>query len=164
MPPLPRVLAIDPGYERMGIALLEAKSGGNATLLFSDCLRSSKELSMSERLAKLGAEISALIQEWQPSAIGLERLFMTNNQKTATAVAEVRGMLLYLAGVHHIPAVEYTPQEIKVATTGYGKSDKAQVELMVKKLVCVDGKKRLDDEYDAIAVGITAIANGALRY
>lgn len=154
-----RVLSIDPGYERMGVALLEPKGGGNATLLFSDCLRSTAKLPMSERLSKLGGEITVLIAEWKPTMIALERLYMTNNQKTATSVAEVRGMLLYLAGIHNIPIIEFTPQQIKVATTGYGKSDKAQVEMMVKKLVCVDGKPRLDDEYDAIAVGITAIAS-----
>lgn len=155
-----RVLGIDPGYERMGIAILEPKGGGNATLLFSNCLRSSNKLTMSERLALLGSEVTQLITEWQPTTIALEKLFVTNNQKTATSVAEVRGMLLYLAGAHKIFVREFTPQEVKVATTGYGASDKAQVELMVKKLVQITDEKRLDDEFDAIAVGITAIAHG----
>ena len=75
------------------------------------------------------------------------------------AVAETRGMLLYLARSRGCRICEYPPQQIKIATTGYGKSDKRQVMEMVKRLLPDVPESALDDEYDAIAVGITALAS-----
>jgi crossover junction endodeoxyribonuclease RuvC len=74
-------------------------------------------------------------------------------------VSAVRGMLLYLAARSNLPAHEYTPLQVKVAITGNGRSDKAGIALMVPRLVGMQPGKRLDDELDAIAVGITCLAS-----
>ena len=81
------------------------------------------------------------------------------NQKTAIDVAGVRGMLFYIAKKHSLSVFEYTPLQIKMAVTGYGKSDKKQVTDMVTKLIKIDKKIKFDDEYDAIAVGLTCFAS-----
>jgi crossover junction endodeoxyribonuclease RuvC len=86
-------------------------------------------------------------------------LFFNKNIKTAIAVAEVRGALIYLAKKHSLPIYEFGPQEIKVAVTGYGKSDKTAVFDMLKRLVPNLKTQALDDEYDAIATGITCLAH-----
>ncbi len=153
-----KVLAFDPGYERLGVAVLE-KKGGKEHLLFSDCVRTSAKLSFPDRLKALGDVAEKLMLKWQPKAVALEQIFFEKNAKTAMQIAEVRGMLTYLAAVNKIPVMQYAPAAVKVAITGYGKSDKAAVGLMVARLVSIPDKKRLDDEVDAIAVGITCLAS-----
>lgn len=153
-----RVLAFDPGYERLGVAVVE-KQNGKDILLHSDCLRTSAKLPFAARLRDLGAAVVELIDEWQPTAIALEEVYFKNNAKTAMQVAEVRGVLTYLAASRGLAAHQYTPAEVKVAVTGSGTSDKAAVALMVPKLLRLAPGKRLDDEVDAIAVGITCLAS-----
>lgn len=153
-----RVLAIDPGYERLGVAVLE-KVDNKEVLLFSGCLETDKKMDLPDRLLILGEGILALIAKYEPTAVAIETIFFNKNQKTAVAVAEARGMIIYLAKLHHCLVCEYGPQEIKVAVTGYGKSDKAAVIDMVKRLIPTAPKKGLDDEYDAIAVGVTCLAH-----
>lgn len=153
-----KVLAFDPGYERLGVAVLE-KQNGKEVLLFSDCVRTSAKLDFSLRLKELGAAAEQLMDEWQPDAVALEEVYFKNNAKTAMQVAEVRGVLTYLAAVRGLPVYQYTPAEVKVAVTGHGGSDKSAIALMVPKLVAISIGKRLDDELDAIAVGITCLAS-----
>lgn len=152
-----RVLAFDPGFERLGVAVVEKNK--KEELLFSDCVRTSAKLPFPERLKLLGEASEALIKKWKPDCVAIENLFFEKNQKTAMDVAAVRGMLLYMASSHGLAVHEYTPLQVKVATTGYGKSDKHAVSVMVQKLVRVPEGKRLDDELDAIAVGITCLAS-----
>src|SRR6185369_17293748 len=100
-----------------------------------------------------------LIKKHKPDCVALENLYFDTNAKTAMNVSAVRGMLLYVAASHQLPTHEYTPLQVKVATTGYGKSDKAAVGVMVARLVALPKGRRLDDELDAIAVGITCLAS-----
>ncbi len=154
----PRILAFDPGFERLGVAVVE-KQNGKETLLYSACLRTSASLSFHERLHILGSGAEKLIQEFTPHAVALEDVYFAKNAKTAMKIAEVRGMLAYIASKHHLPVYQYTPLQVKVAITGYGKSDKAAVALMIPRLVQLPKRARLDDELDAIAVGLTCIAS-----
>lgn len=153
-----RVLAFDPGYERLGVAVVE-KQNGKDTVLYSDCIRTKATLSFPERLAELGKATEALIDQWQPQGVALEEVFFEKNAKTAMQVAEVRGVLTYIAASRGVVLHQYTPAEVKIAVTGYGKSDKKAVGTMVPKLVRLPERKRLDDELDAIAVGITCLAS-----
>jgi crossover junction endodeoxyribonuclease RuvC len=153
-----RILAFDPGYERLGVAVLE-KQNGKEVLLYSDCIRTKAVLSFPERLAELGKATEALIEEWQPQGVALEEVFFEKNAKTAMQVAEVRGALTYIAASRGLVLYQYTPGEVKIAVTGYGKSDKKAVEAMVPKLIKLEARKRLDDELDAIAVGLTCLAS-----
>ncbi|MBI5140354.1 MAG: crossover junction endodeoxyribonuclease RuvC [Candidatus Vogelbacteria bacterium] len=154
-----RVLGIDPGYERLGVAVLEKERDSDA-LLFSDCLKTSPKLELSERIFTLGEEAKGLITKWKPDALAIEKLFFTTNQKTAMGVSEARGALIYIARSAKLKIFEYTPLQIKIAITGYGKADKNQVASMIKNLINLRGKtKIIDDEYDAIAVALTCLAS-----
>lgn len=153
-----KVLAIDPGYERCGVAVLE-KETGKDVLLYSDCIQTSKELPFPERLGIVADECSHIIGEYGPDAFAIEKVFFNANKKTAMAVSEVRGSLITIAQQANIAVSEYTPGEIKVAVTGYGNADKKQVTAMVEKLIRIDKEIRFDDEYDAIAIGITHLAH-----
>ena len=135
------------------------KENGKEVLLYSACVRTSAALEFPERLKKLGEETEVLIKKWKPDAVALEEIFFEKNAKTAMQVAEVRGALIYIAVSHGIKIYSYTPGEVKVAVTGYGGSDKRAIAAMVPKLLRLPGGKKLDDELDAIAVGITCLAS-----
>lgn len=152
-----KVLAIDPGFGRCGIAILE-KNGGKEAYLYSDCVETSAGVPFEERLASVADEVERLIALHSPDAIALEKLFFNNNAKTAMQVAEVRGAILHAAQRAGIPISEYSPGEIKSATTGFGKADKKQITQMIHLLLKIEKIIKRDDEYDAIAVGITHLA------
>lgn len=152
-----KVLAIDPGYDRLGVAIMEYVDN-KEVLHFSTCVLTDKKLDLTERLFSLGKSVSLLLHEHQPDTVAIETLFFNKNIKTAIGVAQARGIIIYLAKVAGCTVYEFGPQEIKVAVTGYGNSDKAAVFAMVERLVPNVPQDALDDEYDAIAVGITCLA------
>lgn len=149
-----KVIAIDPGYERMGVAIID-NIKGKETLVYSECFKTSAKISHEERLRLIGQEIEMLIKKYKPEAMAIETLFFKNNQKTAMKVSEARGVMLYVAAVAGLLVKEFSPMAIKIAVTGYGNSEKEQVVFMVKKLIKIDTDIKYDDEYDAIAVGLT---------
>ncbi|HLP43807.1 MAG TPA: crossover junction endodeoxyribonuclease RuvC [Candidatus Nanoarchaeia archaeon] len=152
------VLAIDPGYDRLGVAILKQEKG-KQTLLFSDCITTDKKLIHPRRLAIVGETIAELIQTWQPRAMAVEELFFSKNVKTALNVAQALGVITYEAAQAGLKIYFYKPVEVKIAVTGYGASDKTHVLSMVPRLIKMENRKRHDDEYDAIAVGITHLAS-----
>ena len=153
-----RVLSVDPGYDRLGIAVIEKEKGQKETLVYSDCFLTDKKQPLPERYLAISEEIDRLVEKYKPEIFSSETLFFSKNQKTAIAVAGARGVLLCAAEKNKLPIYEYSPLEIKVAVTGYGKSDKDQVTDMVKRLIRIEKEDVLDDEYDAIAVGLTCLA------
>lgn len=153
-----KVIAVDPGYERMGVAIIE-KVNGKENLLFSECFKTSPKILHEERLKLIGQEIEMLIKKHKPESMAIETLFFKNNKKTAMHVSEARGVMLYTAAVSGLKVAEFSPMAIKVAVTGYGSSEKDQVIFMVKKLIETKTKIKYDDEYDAIAVGLTYFAS-----
>jgi crossover junction endodeoxyribonuclease RuvC len=148
-----KLLAIDPGYDRCGVAVVE---GQPATLAFSACITTSKGDPHEARLAHIYRTLETLIDEWQPQAIALETLFFSVNKTSAIKVAEARGVVLLLAGLRHLPVVELSPQEVKLSMTGIGNASKEQVQKMVALTLKIDTAKKIDDEVDAIALGIAA--------
>ena len=150
------VLAVDPGFDRIGVAIVEKNK-----LLFSCCIETNRKLLHSERLLEIGEGIRKIIKKWKPKDLAIETLFFNQNTTTAMKVAEARGVILYEASSAGLEIFEYSPQAIKIAVTGYGKADKIQVEAMVGKLIKLpkSDKKRLDDELDAIALGICHLAS-----
>ena len=151
-----RILAIDPGYDRLGVAVLEGNAS-RPTLVWSTCVTPEKGAA-SERLAHVSRAVSEAIVAYVPEVVAIETLFFSINKKTAIGVAEERGAILAAAGIASLPVVEYSPQQIKSAVTGDGRADKTAVARMIPLLLALPKKKRLDDELDAIAIGITALA------
>lgn len=153
------VLAIDPGFGRIGLAVMKLEQD-RPKFLFSQCLETDSKKARPERLLFIGQEIKKVIKKWKPEVLAIETLFFNTNTTSALGVAEARGIIIYEAGNANMKIFEYSPQSIKIAVTGYGKADKVQIAIMVKKLVKLPEKslKRLDDEMDAIALGITHLA------
>jgi crossover junction endodeoxyribonuclease RuvC len=152
------ILGIDPGYDRLGVAVLKKEQGKKEELLFSECIVTDKKALFHERLFSAGQQLEEIIRKWKPTNLALEKLFFSKNQKTAMAVSEVRGMIIYIGSVHNLSLSEFTPQQVKIAITGYGGAGKANLADMIPKLISLPLKKRLDDEYDAIGITLTAAA------
>ncbi len=154
-----RVLSIDPGYERVGFAILEKKEGGSGeTVLYSDCFKTSANIPFPSRLKLIGNEMERITTLYKPKACAIEKLFFNTNQKTALLVSETRGMFLFLAETKLLSIHEYTPPQIKTAITGDGHCSKKQIISMIPKLVNIQKDIKYDDEYDAIAIGLTFLA------
>lgn len=151
-----RILAIDPGYDRLGVAVLEGDAS-KPKVIFSECFVTNRSNNYSERLAQIGDHIRKIIKTYKPERLALETIYFSVNHKTAIKVAEARGVVLAEAGRSNLESYEFNPNEVKVAVTGYGGSKKEAVMKMVKRLTAIH-KKALDDEYDAIAIGITTLA------
>lgn len=134
------------------------KVNGRESLIYSDCIETSAQDEFGERLAAVADACARLITEHAPDCIALERLYMSRNQKTAMRVAEVRGALINTAALALVPVYEYTPMQVKSAVAGYGAADKTSVARMVHVLLRIDKPIKHDDEYDAIAIGITHLA------
>jgi crossover junction endodeoxyribonuclease RuvC len=150
-------MAIDPGYDRVGIAIFTG-----LTLTHSECFTPPPG-EFPERLQAVHHHIVELIKTYSPVSVALETLFFTKNQKTAMKVAEARGVIVLAAAQSGLRVVEYSPQAVKIAVTGSGNADKDGVMRMVDRLVPLAKKKRHDDEYDAIALGIAHTVSGGLR-
>ncbi len=154
-----RILGIDPGYERLGIAVLEKNKPSKEVVLYSECFKTSPTLPFHERLVLVGKKIQEIIETYKPEVLSIETLFLNTNQKTAMNVAEARGVIVYESSKAQLKIFEATPLQIKIATTGYGRADKKDVMKMVRLLVKVEKTKTSDDELDAIAIALTGFAH-----
>ncbi len=155
-----KVLGIDPGFDRLGAAIVE-RVHGRDTVSFSTCLLSERGTPLPDRLAALGTQLEAVLEREAPTHVAIETLFFNKNVKTALDVAQARGLILYLGRRFGCSIHEYSPQAVKVAVTGHGQSDKTAVIAMVRRLAVGVPSDGLADEYDAIAVGMTCLAHAA---
>lgn len=154
-----RILGIDPGFDRLGICVLE-KEGNKEILLYSSCVSTDKKETFEQRLAVLGKELELVLKKYKPQELAIEKLFFAKNQTTAIQVAEVRGIILYLSHSHGLSIHEYSPPQVKVAVAGHGKASKADIALMVPKILKIPAQQgMLDDELDAIAIALTHSAH-----
>lgn len=153
-----KIISIDPGYERLGIAILDKEKKEKDSLIFSECFKTSSKDKHADRLAAVQKEISKLIEKFEPKELAIETLFFNTNQKTALSVAEARGTIIATAKNARLEIFEYSPQQIKIAVTGNGKSDKDAVMKMISLLIKSEQTIKYDDEFDAVACGITHLS------
>lgn len=151
------LLGLDPGYDRCGVALIE-KSASGERVLYSGCIETVRTDEFQLRLQQVYEEVHTLITTYTPSVLALETLFLTKNQKTVMRVAEVRGVLLLLAALHGLTVVQFSPPQVKRAICGDGSADKRQIIRMVPQIISLPHTPVHDDEYDAVAVALTASA------
>ena len=149
-----RILGIDPGFDRLGVCVLD-KDGGKETLIYSSCIVTSKKDTFEKRLENIGTALEKIFKKYKPEELAIETIFFTKNQKTAINVAEVRGVCLYLSCKHKLSIYEYSPPEIKLAVAGAGNATKAEISRIVPKILKKQLKSDLlDDELDAIAIAL----------
>lgn len=148
------ILGIDPGYARVGWAILENRKS-KLEARNCGCIETSKNTDSQERLVDVYKQICVLIKKYRPDVLAIEELFFTNNAKTAFKVGEARGVITLAGAMQKIPVASYTPLQIKIAVTGFGQADKSQVGKMVKAILKLKELPKLDDTVDAIAVALT---------
>tara|TARA_Y100000310_G_scaffold341647_1_gene441487 strand:- start:6551 stop:7042 length:492 start_codon:yes stop_codon:yes gene_type:complete len=152
-----RILGIDPGYDRVGVAIVEKSKNEKEVVLFSDCIQTDKKETFQKRLLVIGNIIEKIIKKWKPTILSLETLYMHKNQKTAMRVAEARGAILFIAAKQGLAITEYTPLQIKEAITGYGRAPKDQIAQLLAKTINLENRPYIDDELDAIATALTGM-------
>jgi crossover junction endodeoxyribonuclease RuvC len=150
------VLGIDPGTASVGYGLVE-RTGQRLRAIDYGAITTSSDLPLPQRLVAIHALVSDLIDLHKPALLGVERVFHSRNAQTALAVGHGRGVVLLAAAQHGIPVREATPNEVKIAVSGYGSADKAQVQHMVQVLLALPELPVPDDAADALAVAIWTV-------
>ena len=148
-----RILGIDPGYATIGFGMVES-SGAQVRMVTYGAITTPAGLPLSRRLYQIGSDMEELIGKLRPDVISIEELFFNTNITTGIAVAHGRGVILYAAEKCGIPLYEYTPGQVKLAVTGYGKAEKRQVMDMTRRLLKLRAVPRPDDAADALALAI----------
>lgn len=152
------ILGIDPGTAIVGYGLISSEKSSLKALDYG-CIETSKKLPQAERLLIIGEELKKIIKKYKPQAAAVEELFFFKNLKTAIKVSEARGVILFAAKSAGLEIAEFTPLEVKIATVGYGRADKQQVQKMVKIILGLKEIPRPDDAADALAIAICAANN-----
>jgi crossover junction endodeoxyribonuclease RuvC len=148
-----RVLGVDPGLGRTGVAVVDG-GPGDLTLVHSSCLSTPPGVDDAQRLFLLSGLINAVVGEYRPAFAAVERLFFSTNRSTAMRVSEARGVLLCALAGAGVPVFEYTPNEVKEAVAGYGAARKPQVLRMTRQLLSVERIDGPDDVADACAIAV----------
>lgn len=151
-----RILGIDPGTAIVGYSILDFKENKYKLIKYG-CIYTSKDLPMEDRLLQIFNELEEIINEFSPKFMAVEELFFFKNNKTVISVGQARGVIILAGRKNGLQIENYTPLQVKMGITGYGKADKKQVQLMVQKILKLDEIPKPDDAADAIAVAITHI-------
>ena len=151
-----RILGIDPGLTRCGVGLIDVDDRRNCTLVEVFVAKTSPASELSQRIGAIAVELEKAIQTHQPQRIALERVFAQANLSTVMGVAQISGVVLYLANKYQIPLSFFTPSEVKAAVTGSGRAAKDQVGAMVAKILKLDEIPKPADAADALAIAITS--------
>lgn len=149
-----RVLGIDPGFGRCGFGMI-VFDGKDWQCDHHGVIVTDPGLDFEARLLEIGRDIDALIEQLKPQAVVLEELFFAKSTTTALQVAEVRGVIQYLAAIKGLEVIGVKPNEIKLAVTGYGRADKPQMQEMIKTIFHLSEVPKPDDAADALAVAYT---------
>ena len=157
------MLGIDPGLTRCGVGVVDGSVGRPLTLVDVGVIRTSSHLPIAERLVSIERGLDAWIEEHQPDAVAVERVFARSDSSTIMGTAQASGIALVAAARRGIPVATHTPSEVKAAVSGNGRADKAQVGAMVTRLLGLSAAPKPADAADALALAITHIWRGAAQ-
>ena len=148
------ILGIDPGIGRCGWGVIESLNSRTKVIEYG-CIETTPNSKPELRLQKIYEEIASFIKKYNPGVMAIEELFFGTNSKTALSVGQARGVILLSASMSKIPIAVYTPLQVKMALTGYGRADKNQIAQMVKIILKLEKIPKIDDTSDALAVALT---------
>lgn len=157
------IIGIDPGVSRCGYGVVTRLSGGRFAAVAYGVITTSPSDPMPERLLSIATELDALVAEYKPSGMAVERVLFSNNARTAMSVGQANGLALVAAARYLVPVVEYSPNEVKLAVCGDGTADKAAVQAMVTRLLGLTEIPKPADAADALALALTYGWSGRLR-
>lgn len=148
------MLGIDPGLTRCGVGIVDVTSTRRASLVEVAVIRTPHDMPLERRLMQVGDEIERLLDEHQPGAVAIERVFAQHNLRTVMGTAQISGVALHLAAKRGLVVGLHTPSEVKAAITGYGAADKKQVATMVARVLGLAELPTPADASDALAIAI----------
>jgi crossover junction endodeoxyribonuclease RuvC len=148
-----RILGLDPGTATTGYGIVDALEG-RLCLVGYGTIDTAAGDAAPVRLQKIYQDLNNLLERYRPDTAAIEEVFFGRNITTAISVGQARGVLLLCLANAGVPIGEYSPPKIKDAVTGYGKADKAQVQMMVRNLLEMEETPRPDDAADGLAVAI----------
>ena len=155
-----RVLGVDPGLTRCGVGIVEGAIGSPISLVGVGVILTPTEAALDQRLLDLDQQLSEWINVWKPDVIAVERVFSQHNVRTVMGTGQAAGIALLLAAKAGIPVMMHTPSEVKASVTGSGRANKAQVALMVQKILNLETIPKPVDATDALALAICHIWRG----
>ena len=158
-----RVLGIDPGLTRCGLGVVEGSVGRPLTLVDVNVIRTSSDLPVPERLVTIERGVDAWLDEHRPDAVAVERVFARSDVSTVMGTAQASGIAMVCAARRGLPIALHTPSEVKAAVSGSGRADKAQVGVMVTRILRLEATPRPADAADAPALAITHIWRGGAQ-
>jgi len=153
------ILGFDPGTAIVGWGVIDTGDRhdvSKARCVAYGAITTDKGLSDSRRLVGIATGVEALLKQYTPELVSVEKLFFSRNVTTAMTVSQARGVILLLVEQQGLPVVEYNPMQVKQALTGYGKAEKKQIQEMTKLLLKLPGIPKPDDAADALAIALTA--------
>ncbi len=149
-----RVLGVDPGLTRCGVAVVDVAPNRTAQLVHVEVLRTPPDMALELRLLGIARGLTAAFEQYLPEAFAIERVFAQQNVQSVMGVAQISGIALHLAAERGLPVGLHTPSEVKAAVTGYGNADKRQVTTMVTRLLGLAEAPKPADAADAIAIAV----------
>ena len=149
-----RVLGIDPGLTRCGVGIIDVGASRSVTLVHVSVIRTPVDMALEQRLLAIGRGIALLLDEHEPQAVALERVFAQHNLQTVMGTAQASGVAMLVAAERGLRVGLHTPTEVKAAVTGYGGAEKAQVGLMVARILRLTAIPQPADAADALALAI----------
>jgi crossover junction endodeoxyribonuclease RuvC len=152
------VLGIDPGLSRCGYAAIEANGPTRATAQAIGVITTPPSDPLPSRLAELRGELARLMAEVKPDVVVVEHVFFQVNVRTAMSVGQASGLALAEAASRHCTVVQYTPNQVKEAITGWGGADKSQVQKMVQARLGLATVPKPADAADACALALCYLA------
>jgi crossover junction endodeoxyribonuclease RuvC len=158
-----RVLGIDPGLTRCGVGVVEGATGRPLRLVEVGVVRTSADVPVPERLLSIQTALESWIEEHRPDVLAVERVFARSDVSTVMGTAQASGIALVCAARRGLPVALHTPSEVKAAVSGNGRADKAQVGLMVTRILRLDATPRPADAADALALAIAHIWRGGAQ-
>lgn len=156
------ILGIDPGSAIAGYAILNKKDKNRIEVVDFGCIITDKFLTTGKRLEKTYKEIIKIIEKHKPDLVSVESLYFFKNMKTIIPVGQAKGVILLAASQKKIPAIEFTPLQVKMAIAGYGRAEKKQVQKMIEQTLCLENfdmkknNRKKDDAFDALGVALCA--------
>ena len=155
-----RVLGVDPGLTRCGVGIVEGSIGKPLSLVEVGVILTPTDSPLDQRLLDLDQQLSQWVNMWKPDVIAVERVFSQHNVRTVMGTGQAAGIALLIAAKAGIPVMMHTPSEVKASVTGSGRANKAQVAMMVQKVLNLDSIPKPVDATDALALAICHIWRG----
>ena len=148
------ILGIDPGYGIVGFGIVKVEKN-KVSHICHGVIKTLAKSSFADRLTTIANDLEEIIKSYPITHSAVEKLYFTNNQKTAIDVGQARGVILLTLNKFNLPIVELTPLQVKQGITSYGQADKIQIQKMIKAILNLDKIPKPDDAADALAIAIT---------